>query len=365
MSARVPAVETTVTHDCGFSKTSRTAGLAAKALRDHSCERQRKLQAQAARVLARKTHEGIKRECQCPVANHVHGTRTAYVVDKCRCRPCTDAASADERTRSRQHAFGRYDSGRVDADPVRAHIQYLMDNGISVKRIAALTGLSLSTVGSIRWGRTERGHAPYPRVMKTTAEKILALKPALEHMAPNSFVDSTGTLRRIQALVAIGWSQARLGRHLGIEAGNFWTFMHADQCTARRALAVRDLYEQCWNKPQTGTDWHSKAAATRARNLAETRGWLPPMAWDDDTIDDPEATPDLGSRDKLRDTIGDDVEFLASTGATREEIAERLGAASWETIERQLHRLNRGDLVALVKNDTRDNARHASKGRAA
>jgi hypothetical protein len=365
MSARVPAVETTVTHDCGFTKTSRTAGLAAKALRDHSCERQQELKDRAARVLARKTREGIKRDCTCPVAKHVHGERTTYVVDKCRCRPCTDAASRDETSRQRAKVFGRYDSGRVEAEPVRAHIQYLMDNGISVKRIAALTGLALSTVGAIRWGRHERGHAPYPRVKKTTAAKILALKPALEHMAPNSYVDSTGTLRRLQALVAIGWSQARLGRQLGVEPGNFGTFMAASQCTARRALAVRDLYEQCWNKPQTGTDWHSKAAATRARNLAVARGWLPPMAWDDDEIDIPEATPDLGGREMLRDTIGDDVEYMAKTGATREEIADRLGAASWETVERQLHRINRGDLVALVKNDTRDNARHASKGQAA
>lgn len=365
MSTRVPAIETTVTHECGFIKTSRTAGLAAKALRDHSCERQRELVARAARVEARKTREGTKRDCRCPVAKHVHGTRTAYVVDKCRCRPCTDAASADERARQRQQAFGRYDSGRVDAEPVRAHMQYLMDNGISVKRIAALTGLALSTVGAIRWGRHERGHAPYPRVKKTTADRILDLKPALEHMAPNSYIDSTGAIRRLQALVAIGWSQARLGRQLGVEPGNFGTLMAASQCTARRALAVRDLYEQCWNKPQTGTDWHSKAAATRARNLAKTRGWLPPMAWDDDTIDDPAAVPDLGGRDKLRDTIGEDVEYMAKTGATREEIADRLGAGSWDTVERQLHRMGRGDLVALVKNDTRDNARHASKGRAA
>ncbi|MET4094589.1 hypothetical protein [Arthrobacter sp. UYCu712] len=365
MSARVRAIETTVTHDCGFTKTSRTVGLAAKAPRDHSCERQLRLVAMAARVEARKTREGIKRECQCPIANHVHGERTTYVVDKCRCRPCTDAASADERTRQRQHAFGRYDSGRVDADPVRAHMQYLMDNGISIKRMAALTGLAASTVGAIRWGRHERGHAPYPRVKKTTADKILALKPALENMAPNSYVDSTGTVRRVQALVAIGWSQASLGRQLGIEPGNFGVFMKASQCTAKRALAVRDIYEQCWNKPQTGTDWHSKTAATRARNYAKSRGWLPPMAWDDDEIDMPAATPELGGSDKLRDTIGEDVEYMAKTGATRDEIAERLGSGSWDTVERQLHRINRGDLVALVKNDTRDNARHASRGRAA
>lgn len=365
MSARVPAVETTVTHECGFAKTSRTAGLAAKALRDHSCERQQELRDRAARVLARKTRVGITRDCQCKIANHVHGTRTAYVVDKCRCRPCTDAATSDETARQRQQVFGRYDSGRVDAQPVRDHMQYLMDNGISVKRIAKLTGLALSTVGAIRWGRSERGHAPYPRVKQTTAAKILAIKPSLENMSPGHNTDSTGTVRRLQAIVTIGWSQARLANQLGMERSNFGTLMTGDLCTAKRALAVRDLYEKCWNQPQTGTDWHSKASATRAINLAAKAGWVPPMAWDDDSIDNPATIPDRGGRLKLRDTIGDDVEFLTETGTHRDEIASRLGAASWETVERQLLRVGRKDLVAQVKTDTRDNARQARKGHAA
>ncbi|MGO5480449.1 hypothetical protein ACTQVS_09920, partial [Anaerovoracaceae bacterium HCP3S3_H6] len=31
--------------------------------------------------------------------------------------------------------------------------------------------------------------------------------------------------------------------------------------------------------------------STRVRNYAERQGWAPPAAWDDDTIDDPTATP--------------------------------------------------------------------------
>lgn len=36
-------------------------------------------------------------------------------------------------------------------------------------------------------------------------------------------------------------------------------------------------------------DWHRYR--TRTRNAALARGWLPPLAWDDDTIDDPTAEP--------------------------------------------------------------------------
>ena len=43
----------------------------------------------------------VKRDCQCKRASHVHGTRTAYVVDKCRCRPCTDALRIDRTQKPR------------------------------------------------------------------------------------------------------------------------------------------------------------------------------------------------------------------------------------------------------------------------
>jgi transposase len=353
MTARYAGPPATVTHDCGFEGTYRTPGIAAKALADHSCEHQRELQDRAARVEARKTREGEKRDCQCPVAQHVHGTSTAYVVDKCRCRPCTDAATSTNVDREKQKLFGRYDSGRVDSAPVRAHLAFLIENGMSAKRISKVSGIALSTVGQLIWGRKERGHAPYPRVMKATAEKILAVKPQLELMAPGRYIDSTGLRRRVQALVAIGWSQSRLAKQLGMDQGNMSSFMAADQCTVRRALAVRDLYNACWNKPQEGWDWRSRIAANRSRNYAAARGWVPPLAWDDDSIDDPAAQPDLGFKPKLRDTIADDVEFLHGTGANREEIAERLGASSWETVERQLHRIKRGDLVTLVKTGVR------------
>ena len=46
------------------------------------------------------------RDCQCPRANHQHGTRTAYVVDRCRCDPCREAARIYEAQRRRTHLYG-------------------------------------------------------------------------------------------------------------------------------------------------------------------------------------------------------------------------------------------------------------------
>lgn len=365
MSARVPAVETTVTHDCGFTKTGRTAGIAAKSLADHSCEHQQKLKDRAARVEARKTREGVKRDCQCPKAQHPHGTRTAYVVDKCRCRPCMDASTTVQSQRNRDIAYGRHDTGRVDAEPVRAHVNHLVENGISQKQLAKVSGVAPSTICTLMYGRPERGHAPYPRVSKRNADRILAIRPSLDNMAAGRTIDATGTVRRLQALVAIGWSQARIGKQIGIAPGNTTKLMNATQVSVRRAQQIKELYDRAWNRPQTGADWHAKTSATKARKMAAARGWVSPLAWDDDTIDDPAAVPDTGDKPQKQEALAENIEFMLTTGASRDEIAQRIGAGSWETVERQLHRMGRGDLVALVKNDTRDNARHASKGRAA
>lgn len=293
----------------------------------------------------------IKRDCQCKRAQHVHGTRTAYVVDKCRCPECREAAVSSERHRRRQVAYGRYDAGRVDAEPVRAHVHYLMENGVSYKQVAKLSGVSLSAVGALLYGRPERGHGPYPRVQKATADKILAVRPSLAVMADGRFIDSTGTRRRIQALVAIGWSLSRIGQRIGIAPSNMSTFMQASQCTAGKARAVQAMYNELWNQPQTGTDHRSKISASRAKKHAQTNGWVPPLAWDDETIDDPNAVPASSEQTLLvhGEVRVEEIDFLIRSGAGQAEILARSGFRNLKSLERLCHRYGRGDIVHRVK----------------
>lgn len=294
----------------------------------------------------------MKRDCQCKRAQHKHGTRTAYVVDKCRCTDCPAAATEYARVQRRATLYGRYDSGRVDAEPVREHLRYLMDNGISVKRTAALTGLASSAVSAILYGRSERGHAPYPRVLKTTADKILAITPTLENMAPGQVVDGTGTGRRLQALVAIGWSMSRLGERLGVEIGNMGRVVAGGPVTAARALAVKALFEELWNQPQEGDEQRSRISANRARNYARARGWAPPLAWDDETIDDPAAMPEgfqetnplVPAEDRLAD-----IEHLLAAGVILDELVHRSGFKSFQSFEKFVYRQGRGDLATKAK----------------
>lgn len=63
-------------------------------------------------------------------------------------------------------------------------------------------------------------------------------------------------------------------------------------------------------------------------------------------------------------TVAEDVEFLATTGASREEIADRLGS-SWNTLARRLYRMGREDLILLAKPTDPDKAEGARKANAA
>ena len=296
--------------------------------------------------------ERIKRECQCKRAKHVHGTRTAYVVDKCRCRPCTDASAKIQAERSRLQAYGRYDSGRVDAQPVREHIHMLMAYGIGLKRISALAGVSNATLGKILYGDKPRNMPPRARTEKHVADGVLAVKPNLDNLGKTVSVDATGTRRRIQALVTIGFSQSRIGELLGIAPGNFNRTIKSDRVHADTARKVRTLYEELWNQPQHGTDWRSRISASRSRSYAKVHGWLPPLAWDDETIDDPATQPSVFEETPLvhgEERI-EEIQFLIRSGAGQSEILSRMGFKNMGALERLCHRYDRGDVVRTMKN---------------
>jgi hypothetical protein len=90
-------------------------------------------------------HSGPIRDCRHGGRPHLHGSRTAYVKDKCRCAECRAANSAASKTAHRERVLGRW-APFVDETPARAHIQILREAGIGVDQIANLAGISCSHV---------------------------------------------------------------------------------------------------------------------------------------------------------------------------------------------------------------------------
>jgi hypothetical protein len=250
-----------------------------------------------------------------------HG-RAKYVVEKCRCDVCRTAANVYERNRYRQRAYGR--AAYVDAAPGREHVRTLQAAGMGWKRIAESAGLGNSVVWKLLYGDPTRNMGPSKRIRPDTERKILAVTL---NLADGANVDATGTHRRLKALVALGYSQNRLAEQLGMTRGNFGKMMGYSRVTAGTATAVRELYDR-WSLLPAKKLSPRDTGVVRSRNYAKAHGWAPPLAWDDDTIDDPTAEPEgVVLRAVLRTKLPqvDELKFLLDAGESRAAIAARFG----------------------------------------
>lgn len=286
------AVRLTCT-DCGYTGHYKTERLAQFHFGQHSCDKQRRKNAAAARGQARRAAvDRTPKPCLHKRANHQHGTYACYVLDNCHCPPCSAANSMYERNRVRQQAYGRWDN-LVDAEPVRRHVKQLMAAGIGLKRIATVAGVTYSSAGALIYGHPRAGGATTPtqRISKRNAEKLLAVQPVRENYSSTAGVDPTGTHRRIHALIACGWSMSKLGEQIGMTGGNFIAMMRRDVIANATARKVADLYERLWNTPPPADTHRDKISVSRSLTYAREHNYAPPLAWDEDTIDDPAAQP--------------------------------------------------------------------------
>lgn len=100
-------------------------------------------------------------------------------------------------------------------------------------------------------------------------------------------VSEVGTLRRLQALCAIGWTQREIGAHMGVTRSRVSNIIRntRQNVTRETAQRVAEVYDELSMTVRVGRE------AARIRRYAASKGWVPPLAWDDETIDDPDARP--------------------------------------------------------------------------
>lgn len=320
---------TVVTHECGWSSKPTTPGLAVHALRLHSCDRQDAANAARSRDAVRKA--AVDREpkrCLHKRTTHVHGTHACYVLDRCHCGPCSAANAAYEGNRQRQAGYGRWHP-YVDAQPTREHVERLRAAGMGLKTVAKVSGVAHGVLSKLIYGDPKRNLAPSKRVRYETAVRIQVVQPVL---AGGARVDPTGARRRLQGLVAAGWSQSKLAERLGIIRANFQHTMFSNpELTARTVRAIEDLYDELWNVEPPRASHRDKIAYSRAVNYARAHGWAAPGAWLGIDIDDPAAHPNATGYDDERVTAvmdgalvdGDTDLDLALTRTDRLEILRR------------------------------------------
>lgn len=145
----------------------------------------------------------------------------------------------------------------------------------------------------------------------------------------NLMVPSIGTIRRVQALVALGHSMRDIDEALGRRYGYTSLKLKRYPVTTYPKVAEEyaEVYERlCMIRPEG-------SLADRTRRLAARNGWLPPLAWLD--IDDPNEVPDTSKPEK-RPSAGrptahtlEDFDWLVSNGESEETALARLGVTRY------------------------------------
>lgn len=183
--------------------------------------------------------------------------------------------SVDYRRRTKVRTYLRRGApALVDSTPVWAHVDSLIEEGWSEFRIAEAAGVLAQTL-----------HQRLDRMHTSRAAALLNVNRDQLYKTAGDFdrVPAVGARRRLQALGAIGHPLVSVVAYF---VATETLKPETQHITAKSWRTIRDSYNRL--SMTTGT-------RTQARNRARRAGWPPPLAWDDDTIDDPRAVA-VGAR---------------------------------------------------------------------
>lgn len=243
-----------------------------------------------------------------------HGTEARYKGTRfgrppCRCKACTRANRLGGIRRERARLAG--EDLLIGRDVLLPHIKELQASGMSQALIARHANVSQTTISYIINGRIQA-------CMRAKGLGILAVRPG--QFDELSERPALGAMRRTQALYAIGHGRESISATCGLSVCTVGQIANSRYTLidGRIDAAIRLAYRNLGNTP--GPSW-------KARRRAEAQGWAPVGAWDDDTIGNPAALPQLGGelnfheRAKLR---REEIIHLAWFGHEPEHILARL-----------------------------------------
>jgi hypothetical protein len=246
----------------------------------------------------------------------------------CRCTGCRLGYAAWHRERRAALKAGTWRPW-ADAEPVRRHIEALHDSGMSYAVIGRLAKVRTGEIQRIRVGA--KGRPAPDRIRHDMAGAILAVRLHFSRLPARAFVPTTGAARRIQALRAIGWTPTS-----GLGERTVYAILVSAHVEVGTHLRIAAVYEELHDQdPVLGGIL--PGIVERTRREAARRNWAVPAAWTDIDTDE---HPDRRARgirfararpgDRGSDVIETTAE-LAASGATREEVAARIGI-SWQAV---------------------------------
>lgn len=165
----------------------------------------------------------------------------------------------------------------VSGEPARRILEHLGAQGWTLREIADAAGLKTSTLNDKNLDQV------YIETLSRLAHARRVLEGRLLRGMEGRFVlvPSTPMLRRVEALMAMGWSRSDIAERAGVSLGAIRTAKPRVHATTSRA--VHAAFETM--RFSTGTN---AITQKRARQL----GYAPWSAWPDGGMDDEDAVPE-------------------------------------------------------------------------
>lgn len=232
-----------------------------------------------------------------------HGTPAGYR------KGCRQSCCLRPETRRKKHA-ALIGGMTIDVTPVTNHIKHLLAGNASYLSIAEAANCGIDTIK-----RAVNGQ--HTTIRRATAARILAVTSAPETQIP---IDPTGSIRRVRALMAAGYSSMEIQEASG---ANRKTIANLLSGTATGVWGTTaDRIDAAYARLSG-----SAGSSARSRNRAAREGWPPPMAWNN--IDDPDEVPSGWRRATERRNpfdLVEDADFITRTTGVTDKylLAERL-----------------------------------------
>lgn len=250
----------------------------------------------------------------------------------------------------------------MSAASAREHVEHLVRAGMPLRDIATHAGLSETTVSAVASGRVVD-------VYRETASAILSVSVPGPGYARrfDGVIDATGARRRLRALTALGYTLPVLAEQTGLSTETVSCVRQGRRVQLRMSAnqEIAAAYDRLWKVDPLSVGVSATGAA-KARTHARKSGWPSPLAWDDETIDEPEAVPHVEAEGELDEEYVDEAAVLRYLNAPGAQVtdAERL-AAIVEGVRRGMGFIDVDALHNLEKGTTQkwmDNRRlHAKR----
>lgn len=212
----------------------------------------------------------------------------------------------------------------VDAAPVATHVRHLQlrYDGAGLALIARTAGVNPSTLAA---ALADHAQDPARGINRNIAARVLAVTDLPAPAFPrHAGVTTTGLIRRVQALCALGWTLASIGRAGGTTPRSLCDLLRTQRSTSIQRSSVLAAWSELSHRP---------GPSVTGRRRAADKGWAPPLAWEEHTIDHPAEFPS-GTRTHRQTRVWTpellryEIEFLTRLGLGRAQALQRLSLSS-------------------------------------